>query len=359
MGWLLPALPPKFSAALRDVHASTPEARTAAAERLGRAEGEELRPAIEGLLELCSDVHAGVRATALAALGQVGGEAELPAIAALLTDPAPEVREFAAVALSQIGGDDAAQCLLEALTSSEPEVRFQAVAGVAELAPENAADALLPLLSDLDPEVRAQVASSLGQLEAPHLVGHLAHALEDDAFGVRVDAALALARYKDARGVPVLREALTLRQRVGEAARALGELGHTDAAETIAELALSWRCPPDLRAELGAALVQLGDARGELALRKVLKGLRGDARSYAVELAREVDAVGLVPELAQLANRPRGADLLTLVDALSRFADRVPAAASALARLGERADAVGDAARRALELSRVARGPTS
>ncbi len=348
MAWLLPSLPPKFSAALRDVRARTHEARLAAAERLGRADGEEVEPAIEGLLELLSDVRPDVRATALAGLGTIGRERELPSIAALLTDPAAEVRELAAIALAQIGGEDAGQCLLEALTSAEPEVRFQAAAGIAEIAPERACDALLPLLSDLDAEVRAQVASVLGQLEAPHVVGHLAHALEDEIYGVRLDAALALAEYDDARGVQTLREALALRLRVGEAARALASLKVKDCADAIAEIAMAWRCPPDVRAELGAALVELGDARGEQALRKVLKGLRADARSYAVELTGQVDAVGLVPDLAQLAQRPRGADLLTLVDALSRFAGRAPDAASALTRLGKRADAVGEAARRAL-----------
>jgi HEAT repeat protein len=348
MSWLLPALPPKFSAALRDVHARTPEARSAAAERLGRADGDEVEPAIDGLLELLSDVHPGVRATALAGLGAIGREHELPSIAALLSDPAPEVRELAAVALAQIGGDDAAQCLLEALTSPEPEVRFQAVAGVAELAPEHAVDHLLPLLSDLDAEVRAQVANALGQLEAPHVVGHLAHALEDDIWGVRFDAALSLAAYADARGVPTLREALALELRVGEAARALADLQVRESADAMAEIAAAWRCPAALRAELGAALVQLGDARGEAALRKVLKGLRADARSYAIELTGKVDALGLAPDLARLAVRPRGADLLTLIDALSRFADRAPAAATALNQLGKRADAVGEAARRAL-----------
>jgi HEAT repeat protein len=348
MNWLIPALPPKFSAAIRDVHARTAEARLAAAERLGRAEGEEVEPALDGLLELLSDVHPGVRATALAGLGAIGRESELASIAALLTDAAPEVREIAAVALAQIGGDDAAQCLLEALTSTEPEVRFQAVAGVADLAPERASEVLLPLLSDLDAEVRAQVAGVLGQLEAPHLVGHLAHALEDDVYGVRLEAAIALAQYGDARGVPTLREALALRLRVGDAARALASLKVADSADAIAEIAGAWRCSPDVRAELGASLVELGDPRGEKALRKVLKGLRADARSYAVELTGQVDALGLAPDLANLAQRPRGVDLLTLVDALSGFANRAPEAVRALTQLGERADAVGEAARRAL-----------
>ncbi|HEX5655828.1 MAG TPA: hypothetical protein VFX59_01480, partial [Polyangiales bacterium] len=72
------------------------------------------------------------------------------------------------------------------------------------------------------------------------------------------------------------------------------------------------------------------------------------SRSYAVELTGQVEAVNLVPELAQLAQRPRGADLLTVVDALSRFANRAPAAAGALTVLSKRADAVGEAARKAL-----------
>ena len=348
MSWLLPPLPPNFRAALRDVSAVRPESRMAAAERLGRADGDERDEALAGLEQLASDVHPGVRATALAALGLVGGEEDLGVVIAALDDAAAEVREFAALAAAQIGGDRALTILEGALRSPQPEVRFQAAAGVAEIAPERAAALLVPLLSDSDAEVRTQVVGALGTLDEPHLVGHLAGALDDDAAGVRLEAALALVEFGDARAEPILLEALARRQRVGEVARALGMLRCKKAADAIASLASGFRVPPHLRAELGAALVQLGDPRGAAALRRVLRGLRSDARSYAVELAREVHAVDVLPELIALARRPRGVDLLTLVDSLKSFVSEAEQVRVALTSLAGRGDAVGEAARRAL-----------
>jgi HEAT repeat protein len=354
MSWLLPPLVPNFRAALRDVHGVRPESRMAAAERLGRAEPEELPQALQGLRELAGDVHQGVRATALAALGLIGSEDELDVVIAAFEDEAPEVRELAAVAAAQIGGDAALVYLTRALQSDRPEVRFQAVAGVAELAPDEASSLLLPLLTDPDDEVRAQVVSALSQLDEPVLLGHLAGALNDRADNVRLEAALALAALGDPRAEAPLLSALRNRNRVAEVARGLSELGCTQAADGIAEIARSFFTAPHLRAELGAALVKLGDARGVPALRRVLSGLRSDARSYAVELAREVDALELVPELVRLAGRPRGVDPLTLVDALASFSERAPEAGTALARLAQRDDGVGEAARRAASKSATA-----
>jgi len=348
MSWLLPPLPPTFTAALRDVHAQRPESRMAAAERLGRAEGDERGDALRGLSALAVDIHPGVRATALAALGMVGGEDEMDVIIAGLGDASPEVREFAALAAAQIGGDRAVACLVGALASPAPEVRFQAVAGIAELEPDDAASLLLPLLADADAEVRAQVISALANLEEPTLLGHIAGALDDDAPGVRLEAALALAAAGDARAERPLLEALRKRQRVAEVARALAAMDCRTANDQLAAIALAWLTAPHLRAEVGAALVELGDARGTVALRRVLTGLRPDVRSYAVDLARSVHAAGVLPELVRLARRPRGVDLLTLVEALAAFRDESVEARTALGQLAQRDDAVGEAATKAL-----------
>ena len=351
MNWGLPPLPPKFSAALRDVKAVRPESRVAAAERLGRADGDELAPALEGLRVLASDVHPSVRATALAALGLIGGNEQLTLVVASLDDEAPEVAEFAALAAAQIGGDEAIASLKRALSHRRPEVRFQAAAGLAELVPHEAVSALVPLLGDPDAEVRAQVVGALGVLAEPHLVGHLAGMLDDDGPNVRLEAAIALGHFGDPRAEAPLLRALHNRLRVAEVARALSELGCTKGNDLIAEIAGSWFTPPHLRAELGAALVLLDDARGGPLLTRVLSGLRSDARSYAVELAREVEAEAVVPELVRLTKRPRGVDYFTLIEALATFSQRSPEASTALSQLGQRADEVGEAARRSLASS--------
>lgn len=345
MGFMLP---PKFEAALRDVRAQRPESRIAAAERLGRAEGNERERALDGLLALSTDTHPSVRATALAGLGVLAEPRGLDAALARIDDASPEVRELAIIAAAQIGGPRAVAALHAALESNAPEVRFQAIAGIADLDPDGAASALVPLLGDGDAEVRAQALLALSSLGEHHLSGHIAGALDDPSHEVRLEAALALARLGDKRGEGLLIAALGARVRVHEVIDALGRLGATHARDALAKIALSFLRAPDVRAAAAAALVRLGDPRGVPALRRVLRGLRSDARSYAVELAGEIMAEELVPDLAHLVSRPRGTDPFTLVAALGRFRGRSPDARRALERLAALGGDVGAAASRAL-----------
>jgi len=353
----LPPLPPHFHAAVRDVEAKRPESRMAAAARLGRAEGdEERRAALSGLTRLAKDAHAGVRATAMAGLGALGEESVLDVVLPGLEDPFPEVREFAALALGQIGGPRALEALKGALHHRAAEVRFHAATAVAELDPEHAAPLLIALLEDQDPEVRASVVSALASLDEAHHAGHLAHALDDAVQSVRLEAALALAHRRDARGEAVLLEALSRGERVLEVAERLAAIQSKRASEPLAKIALSWLGPPEARAAAGAALTRLGDPRGVRALRRVLHGLRSDARSYAVELTRDLDVIDFVEDLVKLARRPRGADLLTVVDALGRYAPDSAPARAALERLAARDDAAGHAARELAQRPGPARG---
>jgi HEAT repeat protein len=348
MSWLLPPLPPHYEAALRDVTAKRPESRMAAAERLGHAEGDERERAYQGLITLSNDEHPDVRATALAALGMLGDARAFDSIVPHLQDVHPAVREFATLAIGQLGGEPALAALREALQNSAPEVRFQAVTALAELAPESADHDILPLLSDSDAEVREQAVAALSSLSEPHLAGHFAFSLEDANPRVQLEAALALASMEDARGEHVLLTALVMRERVPEVADALARIHATRACEHLARIALAFLPAPDVRAAASAALVRLGDPRGIDGLRRVLRGLRSDARSYAVHLAGEADALPLVPELVRLSERPRGADPFTIVTSLAKFAARSPAARNALSKLAGQSDDVGEAARRAL-----------
>jgi HEAT repeat protein len=206
----------------------------------------------------------------------------------------------------------------------------------------------LPLLCDPDAEVRAQVLCGLASLSEPELTSHFVAALTDASALVRLEAALALAARGDKRGEPELLRALAAGERVIEVARALSELSSTRAVEPLARMARSFFISPHVRAAVGAALVLMGDLRGAEALRRVLTGLRAEARSYAVDLVRETQASDLVPELTRLAVRPRGADLLTVVDALATFAGSIEPARAALTELAARSDEVGARARAAL-----------
>lgn len=348
MSFLLSPLPPTFEAALRDVHGKKPESRVAAAERLGRADDAERERALTGLRELVGDAHPSVRATAISSIGALEAQDALDVVLAAFDDSAPEVRELAALSAAKIGGQQAIAALREALQSEAPELRFQAVSAVAELAPEHAQHDLLPLLSDADPEVRAQAIGGLSSLDASHLAGHFAGALSDEAIAVRLEAALALAALGDKRAEPVLLQALPTRERLREVTSALAAIGSKAALEPLASMAAGFFTSSYVRATAGAALARLGDERGQRALRRVLTGFDSDARSYAVELVRETQSSALVPELTRLSVRPRGADLLTVVDALATFAPDIEPARRALTQLAARRDDVGERARAAL-----------
>lgn len=351
MSWLLPPLPPNFEAAVRDVHAERPESRVAAAERLGRASDIERPRAISGLCELLGDKQPHVRSAALSSLGALGEASVIDRVVKHFDDPVCQVRECAALAASQIGGPKAIEALRHALTSPAPEVRFQAVAGLSEMQPEACERDLLPLVADEDPEVRAQVAAALGCLGHAHLSGHLARLLEDPAADVRIEAALALASLSDARSERVLLEALSRKERLIEVADALAHLQCKRSANALAAIALAFFTQPHVRAATGAALVRLGDSRGIQALRRVLRGFRPDARSFAVSLVADLGAAELVPELVRLSCHFRGADPFATIEALARFAGRSDPARQALERIGRRSDTLGQAARDALASS--------
>lgn len=350
MSWLLPPLPPNFEAALRDVHAKGLDARVAAAQRLAQASGAERERAVASLAEMLVDEYPSVRSAALIGLAGLAAQQHVPAIAERLEDPSAQVRELATIALVDLGGEPAEAALRKALGHEAPEVRFQAVAGLVELNKERALPEVLPLAQDPDAEVRAQVALAIGSLGAPHLSGHLAGLLEDPASRVRLEAALGLAALGDARGERVLLEALETRERADAAGTALAQLGAKKSVEPIAKIALSWLASAQLRAVLGAALVRLGDARGELALRRVLRGFRADARGLAVELAGEAGADSLAPELVSLVRRPRGIDPLSAVEALGKLASTSQTAERALQGLRSQPGEIGLAAHKALGL---------
>lgn len=311
----MPPLPPTFEAALRDVKGVKPESRVAAAQRLGQVQEHELAQAVEGLCALCEDEHPAVRAAALNALSPLGHPEALEAILDRFDDPAGDVRELAVLAAAEIDAPRARQAVRSALQDERPELRFQAVAAVAETEP-NAGDLLLPLLEDEDEKVRAQAAEAISSAAEPRFAKALSALLQDPAEPVRTQAALGLAALGDGAGEPCLRQALQARQRPLEVMQALGDVGGDQAREDLAKIAGAFLQPPIVRAAASAALLKLGDPRGEDGLRRVLRGLRREGRDFAVQLVGDIRATSLRPELQRLQRRG-GADPATLAEALT------------------------------------------
>ncbi|MDH5671064.1 MAG: HEAT repeat domain-containing protein [Myxococcales bacterium] len=316
MSWLLPPLPPHFEAALRDVRARDRAARLAAAERLANPDAGREAEAEAGLLELADDRDARIRAAALQGLAELGGPAATERILQRLDDGHPEVRELAMALLAEIDRPEARRALREGLESPYPELRFQAVSGLAQRPEDDDGDALLALSDDPDSEVRRMVACALagfGEQQAPRLRA----LLEDENAAVRRAAALSLSELGDAAGTAVLTEALDDPALTAAALEALGGLGNAGPhLERVAELAAARFGPLLLKAAAARCLLRLGDRRGLEPLRSVLRALRSDGRSYAVEVVAELRLGELVDELVRLADKPRGADPAALADAL-------------------------------------------
>jgi HEAT repeat protein len=305
--WLLPPLPPRFDAALRDVHARSNEARLAAAERLGQPDAGRESEALEGLLTLCRDRDGRVRAAALRGLPGHDDPRVTREILDALDDGDALVREVAVVSLAGIDDPRALPALERALHSPHPEVRFQAAESYVQAHEAPEPSRLEPLLDDDDARVREGAVLALSALGAAAADG-LARAVDDPVWRVRARAALALAEQGDERGAGLLVQALGDPELVVPALDALAQLQHRPAIEPIAAIAQAYLKPLPLKVAAARALCRMQDARGVPVLRSVLRAFRPDGRSYAAEVIGELGLTELEDELQRLKYRPRGAD---------------------------------------------------
>jgi HEAT repeat protein len=133
-----------------------------------------------------------VRALAAEAIGKGGMEGLIPAVIALLNDPAAEVRRKATgalVRLAEVARESVSAAAIQIADSENPDCRFQAVRLLAAL---RDAGHLSLLSKDEDPRVRREAVSCLGELSLPESSGRLTMALADEDPDVRVAAATAL-----------------------------------------------------------------------------------------------------------------------------------------------------------------------
>jgi HEAT repeat protein len=205
-------------------------------------------------------------------------------LSASLADESARVRLLAAMALSRTGDPAALAELERALTSDESEIR------------------------------RLEVAYALARAGQPHGTDALVAALRASRRDVRLQAARALAQLRDPRGVPRLREALSINQLRLGAAETLATLGD-EKATAVLEQALGSPVA-ETRMRAAVALGRAGNDRG----RALLEDLVADARL----------GIGAEGALARLGDR---AAVPALTRALGLSALRVPAALG-LRRLG-------------------------
>jgi HEAT repeat protein len=387
MSFFLPPLPPKWSAALRDVTAQRTDSRIAAASRLGQpVDAAQIAEAHDALSRLSADPDARVRASAITALGelveasdaiapqpgstelaadsappltaaQIGTGASLRAsigrmLHARLTDSDTGVRELAALGLAELGWEIAATALVEALRSEHPEVRFQALTAAAQSSTPDAAERVLSLLDDPDPFVRTAAVRAAGML-APAarpdgMTAKLEAALRDPAYPVRCEAGIALAEEAHPDATDALLEALSDPEHLLDALDVAPQLPDERVRERVAFMATAVLGSRLITAAAGRALARMHDPRGFSVLRDLLTGFRTQGRTLAVQTIGELRLSELAHELVRLSERPRAVDPAALATSLANLAERDPGAAQALQKLASRSDGYGQAARATL-----------
>ncbi len=175
-------------------------------------------------------------------IGQLGGELEVPLLVQFLCDPEADenLRASAAAALGEIGGTQAIEALAERLSGSSEMLVLFALDALRAAGAAVEVERLAPLLEH--PVARKGAVALLGVSASEEAVGLLMSALDDEMRGVRAAAVQSLAR---------LRMALAGEGKAGVvdgAVAAIGErtkayirelIGHRERGVSLAAIALA------------------------------------------------------------------------------------------------------------------------
>ena len=331
------SLPRTLEAALRDLRHAKNETRISALHDLVRLTETAERP--EAIRALCgvlgSDAELHVRAAAALALGDADARESLEALLAAARSAPLPVREMALAALGEIADPNDSQVFLlfeEALNEEAPELRFQALIALNRVARPALLERLVLASRDLDAEVR-QIAFRLAEEQVladgvtlPEPLRQRARAaLRDDVPGVRLAAAILLARIGDAAGAEVIRAVVERKDRVvsledEQAAIELsGELQISEARPALVRRAFGFfglaRDPLAWHARV--ALARLGDAQAKATILRGLSAFTRDARTIAVAAAGRARLREARPILRRMT--PAQADPETVAEALAEL----------------------------------------
>jgi len=180
-----------------------------------------------------------------------------------------QVRQFLVLALGSVAHPSSVPVLVPLLDDENGDVRLNALMALGSIGSPAASEsvpAVSALLDDEDVGVRTYAAYLLGTLEEASAVESLTVALNDPAFPVRGNAAVALARLGDDGGLGELRKMidrtylgdhsdLSPQQQQDAMIAAIQALGFLNARETEAELQDVHENDPDLRVRETARLV--------------------------------------------------------------------------------------------------------
>lgn len=209
------------------------------------------REVFERAVQLCNALAARERVAGADILGQISAWSDdaIPTLLNLLGDSESFVIEAAVHALSQKQDGRTIDALSRVAQHDASNVRWAVATALEDLiGDERAERVLLTLMRDGDTSVRDRATFAVGSLsdhDTPRIRAALAERLRDDDRAVANEAALGLARRRDARAIPYIADAV----------------GSAD-TETEIEEAADEITSPDMLTELLKARDAAGDAMG-------------------------------------------------------------------------------------------------
>ena len=313
-----------------------------------------------------SDSDPRARSRAVQELRKLKAKQAAPQVAQLLKDPL--VREDAAAALGELGGPDEVPALLEAVDTTVGAGSDQAARAtnranariadaLGEIGDGRAGPALLRLARSKDDSLRLQAVQALGEVKFKEAVPELARLVDDESAPPLLvkKAVVALGQIGDPGAIPGLQHALVVeRQGVSflpEASYSLFQLGKA-AVEPMIRIAedkdpayLAWakennRAPAGTYAKAALVLGDLGDPRAVPVLLEKLRYKDPDPLPGTARLLTNLVRQFAANALGRLRAREAAAPILALVQTRDpQQLDLVRFCSEALVWIGDRGQA--------------------
>jgi HEAT repeat protein len=180
-----PTVLPDIGPDLATVRTGHPDARPAAARRLGES-GD--RRAYEPLLALARSTEPASGQAGVTALGRLGDARAVPSLLALLGTSRGRARYAVLAALAELRDESSADAVTALLRDTDPASRQLAVRALGWIAPDDLFARLAPAATDAVEEVRAEVLQVVARSTSPTRVAALQRALRDASPFVRAEA---------------------------------------------------------------------------------------------------------------------------------------------------------------------------
>jgi HEAT repeat protein len=225
--------------------------------------------AVVPLVALLRDQDRSVREAAIEALRSIGAPA-VEAVGACLAEPDLSVQESVSAILATIADERVLAPLITALRSGDWIVRMHAAKALGRVRNAVAVEPLIPLLQDKVKAVREEAAAALVAI-GDAAIPSLLKALQHEDWLVRLHAVESLGKARSKRAVVPLLSVLFNDPDSAvreDAVRALGEIGDPQAVEHL----FTAMREPGLRTLAVEALGQIGDRRAVPVLIDVVTG---------------------------------------------------------------------------------------